>query len=80
MCLLLLATQMPQLIKCRGIHLQQQISQIYKKLLVERRMGLRGGGCCEKAFNMITAGMDTREERRRGSRGGQRSSGVGMPI
>lgn len=29
------------------------------------------GGESEKAFNMITAGMDTREERQRGSRGGK---------
>lgn len=63
-------TQMLQLIKCKGIHLQQQISQICKKLLVEGREG-GGVGKSEKAFNMITAGMDAREERRRGSGGGE---------
>lgn len=35
----------------------------------------------EKAFNMITAGTDTGEERRRSRRGGRRRrGGEGMPI
>lgn len=54
-------TQTLPLIKCKGIHLQQQMSQIYKKLL-----GWGVGGESEIAFNMITAGMDARVERRKG--------------
>lgn len=55
-------------------NLQQQISRTEKKTLLERRRGWGVEGNSEKAFNMITAGMDGREERQRGS------SGVGMPI
>lgn len=58
--------------------MRQQMSRIKKKLSVERRK-VEGGGNSEKAFNMITAGMDTRGERRRGS-GGEEAAGVGMPM
>lgn len=47
-------------------NLQQQISRTEKKTLLERRRGWGVAGNSEKAFNMITAGMDGREERQRG--------------